>query len=75
MDWEVTLQVKTCSKGPNSRQGKPPVVNIFYGGKRSKKGAKLTSSSRQDTMGGGCLSQYSFSVILEIVYMNQFINM
>ena len=40
-DWEVILQVKTCSKGPNLRQGKPPVVNIFYGGKRSKKGAKL----------------------------------
>ena len=40
-DWEVILQVKTCSKGPNLRQGKPPVVNIFYGGKRFKKGAKL----------------------------------
>ena len=40
-DWEVILQVKTCSKGPNLRQGKPPVVNIIYGGKRSKKGAKL----------------------------------
>ena len=40
-DSEVILRVKTCSKGPNLRQGIPPVVNIFYGGKRSKKGAKL----------------------------------
>ena len=81
-DLEVILQVKTCSKGPNLRQGIPPVLKKLYGRKRSKKGAKLRICSPaifslQDTTGGGCISQYSYFIILEIVcmYMNRFINM
>ena len=85
MDLKVILQVKTCSKGPNSRQGIPPVVNLFMAGNVPKKAPNyvfahqlfFTSSSWQDTTEGGCISQYSYSVILDIVcmYMNRFINM